>query len=60
MVVGGRSVFTDMTVDENLEMQALTAGLGKSHMKERRRGRLRDVPVVSGAWPTESGHALGW
>ena len=26
MVVGGRSVFTDMTVDENLDMQALTAG----------------------------------
>jgi ABC-type branched-subunit amino acid transport system ATPase component len=25
LVVGGKSVFTDMTIDENLEMQALTA-----------------------------------
>jgi ABC-type branched-subunit amino acid transport system ATPase component len=36
MVVGGRSVFTDMTVDENLDMQALTSGLDKSQLKERR------------------------
>jgi ABC-type branched-subunit amino acid transport system ATPase component len=36
LVVGGRGVFTDMTVDENLEMQALTAKMAKSHLKERR------------------------
>ena len=36
LVVGGRGVFTDMTVDENLKMQALTAKMAKSHLKERR------------------------
>lgn len=36
LVVGGRGVFTDMTVEENLEMQALTAKMAKSHLKERR------------------------
>ena len=36
LVVGGRGVFTDMTVDENLEMQALTAKMAKSYLKERR------------------------
>jgi ABC-type branched-subunit amino acid transport system ATPase component len=36
LVVGGRAVFTDMTVDENLEIQALTARMAKSHLKDRR------------------------
>jgi len=36
LVVGGRAVFTDMTVDENLEMQALTARLDRSRLRERR------------------------
>jgi ABC-type branched-subunit amino acid transport system ATPase component len=45
MVVGGRSVFTDMTVDENLDMQALTSELGKAQLKERR-------DVVYGTFPS--------
>jgi ABC-type branched-subunit amino acid transport system ATPase component len=36
LVVGGRGVFSDMTVEENLDMQALTAGLDKSSRRERR------------------------
>jgi ABC-type branched-subunit amino acid transport system ATPase component len=36
LVVGGRAVFTDMTVDENLEIQALTARMAKSDLKDRR------------------------
>jgi ABC-type branched-subunit amino acid transport system ATPase component len=36
LVVGGRAVFADMTVEENLEMQALTARLEKSRAKDRR------------------------
>jgi ABC-type branched-subunit amino acid transport system ATPase component len=36
LVVGGRSVFADMTVDENLEMQALTAKMDRSSKSERR------------------------
>jgi ABC-type branched-subunit amino acid transport system ATPase component len=36
LVVGGRGVFADMTVEENLEMQALTARLDNSRAKDRR------------------------
>jgi ABC-type branched-subunit amino acid transport system ATPase component len=36
LVIGGRAVFSDMTVEENLEMQALTAKMSKAHLKERR------------------------
>jgi len=44
LVAGGRSVFTDMTVEENLKMQALTV---------RRRGRSfsERCEVVFGAFP---------
>jgi ABC-type branched-subunit amino acid transport system ATPase component len=45
LVVGGRAVFTDMTVDENLEMQALTAKMAKSRLNDRRQ-------VVYDAFPS--------
>ena len=35
MVVGGRAVFTDMSIDENLEMQALSARYKSAELKER-------------------------
>lgn len=35
LVVGGHSVFTDMTIDENLEMQALTTRFRPGALKER-------------------------
>ena len=35
LVVGGRSVFADLTVDENLEMQALTARFRPAQYKVR-------------------------
>jgi ABC-type branched-subunit amino acid transport system ATPase component len=35
LVVGGKSVFTDMTVDENLEMQALAVRRSSSQVKDR-------------------------
>ena len=35
LVVGGRAVFTDMTIDENLEMQAISARLRGGALKER-------------------------
>jgi ABC-type branched-subunit amino acid transport system ATPase component len=47
MIVGGRSVFTDMTVDENLEMQALTAGMDKAHRKERREVVYETFPSLA-------------
>ena len=36
LVVGGGAVFSDMSVDENLEMQALTARLDRTRLRERR------------------------
>jgi len=36
LVPGGRAVFADMTVDENLEMQALTIRERGRHLRERR------------------------
>jgi ABC-type branched-subunit amino acid transport system ATPase component len=35
LVVGGRSVFADMSVGENLDLQALSSGLSGSALKER-------------------------
>jgi ABC-type branched-subunit amino acid transport system ATPase component len=35
LVVGGRSVFADMTIDDNLEVQATAAKLDASGLKER-------------------------
>ncbi len=34
-VVGGKGVFTDMTIDDNLEMQALSARMGPDRFQER-------------------------
>jgi ABC-type branched-subunit amino acid transport system ATPase component len=45
LVVGGRAVFTDMTIDENFEIQALTAKMTKSAMNDRRQ-------VVFDAFPS--------
>ena len=59
MVVGGRSVFTDMSVDENLEMQALTAGLGKSHMKERRKVVYETFPSLAARGRQKAGTLSG-
>ncbi len=47
LVVGGRAVFADMTVEENLEMQALTAGLSRSNMKERRELVYETFPALA-------------
>ena len=44
LVVGGRSVFADMTVDENLAMQALRSGLRGARLEQRR-------DVVFGTFP---------
>ena len=60
LVVGGRAVFTDMTVHENLDMQAITAQMEKPRLKERREGRLRDVSASCGVSPTEGRQSLRW
>jgi ABC-type branched-subunit amino acid transport system ATPase component len=47
LVVGGRSVFTDMTVEENLEMQALTARLRPAHLRQRLDTVFTTFPVLA-------------
>jgi ABC-type branched-subunit amino acid transport system ATPase component len=47
LVVGGRAVFTDMTVHENLDMQALTARMEKSRLKERREVVYDTFPALA-------------
>jgi ABC-type branched-subunit amino acid transport system ATPase component len=59
MVVGGRSVFADMSVDENLEMQALTAGLDRSHKKERRELVYETFPSLAGRRRQKAGTLSG-
>ncbi len=59
MVVGGRSVFTDLTVDENLEMQALTAGMGRSQKKERREVVYETFPSLASRRRQKAGTLSG-
>ena len=44
LIPGGRAVFTDMTVEENLEMQALGLGRDRALVKERRARVLDTFP----------------
>lgn len=44
LVVGGKAVFTDMTIDENLEMQAISARYSSAQLRQRR-------DVVFGTFP---------
>src|SRR2546428_7764224 len=47
LVPGGRSLFSDMTVDENLEMQALTVKKRKAWVRERREIVLSTFPRLA-------------
>jgi ABC-type branched-subunit amino acid transport system ATPase component len=47
LIPGGRAVFTDMTVDENLEMQALTVRKNRSWVKERRDVVMQTFPRLA-------------
>jgi ABC-type branched-subunit amino acid transport system ATPase component len=47
LVVGGRAVFADMTVEDNLEMQALTARLDKSRANDRRQFVYETFPSLA-------------
>ena len=46
LIVGGRSVFTDMTVEENLEMQALSLRKQRGLARERRELVLATFPAL--------------
>jgi ABC-type branched-subunit amino acid transport system ATPase component len=47
LVPGGRAIFTDMTVDENLQMQALTVRKNRAWVNERRDVVLSTFPRLA-------------
>ena len=59
LVVGGRAVFTDMTIEENLEMQALTAKMDKAQLKERRQVVYETFPSLAGRRRQKAGTLSG-
>jgi ABC-type branched-subunit amino acid transport system ATPase component len=59
LIPGGRAVFTDMTVDENLQMQALTVRKNKSWLKERREVVLDTFPRLAERLTQHAGSLSG-
>jgi ABC-type branched-subunit amino acid transport system ATPase component len=47
LIPGGRAIFTDMTIDENLKMQALTLRKDKAWVEERREVVLSTFPRLA-------------
>ena len=47
LIPGGRAIFADMTVEENLLMQALTIRKHRSWVRERRERVLQTFPVLA-------------
>jgi ABC-type branched-subunit amino acid transport system ATPase component len=59
LVVGGRAVFTDMTVAENLAMQALVARMDKSQLNERREVVYETFPALAARHRQKAGNLSG-
>jgi ABC-type branched-subunit amino acid transport system ATPase component len=59
LVVGGRSVFADMTVAENLEMEALTARLRRAALDERLTVAYSAFPVLASRRRQKAGTLSG-
>lgn len=59
LIPGGRAVFTDMTVEENLQMQALTMRKHKSWLKERREIVLGTFPRLAERLSQHAGSLSG-
>ena len=47
LIPGGRAIFTDMTIEENLQMQALTVRRDKAWVAERREVVLQTFPRLA-------------
>ena len=47
LIPGGRAIFTDMTIDENLQMQALTVRKDRAWMQERREVVMSTFPRLA-------------
>ena len=59
LVPGGRAVFTDMTVDENLEMQALTIRKNRTALRQRRETVFETFPVLAQRRQQQAGTLSG-
>jgi ABC-type branched-subunit amino acid transport system ATPase component len=59
LVVGGRAVFTDMSVQENLHIQALTAQMDKARLKERREVVYETFPALAARHRQKAGTLSG-
>jgi ABC-type branched-subunit amino acid transport system ATPase component len=59
LIPGGRAVFTDMTVDENLQMQALTVRKNRVWAKERRDVVLDTFPRLAERLSQRAGSLSG-
>ena len=59
LIPGGRAVFTDMTVDENLQMQALTVRKNRAWAKERREVVLDTFPRLAERLSQHAGNLSG-
>ena len=59
LIPGGRSAFGDMTVDENLEMQALTVRKKRDWVKERREVVLATFPKLAQRLSQQAGSLSG-
>ena len=59
LIPGGRAVFTDMTVDENLQMQALTVRKRRDWLQERRELVLDTFPRLAERLDQQAGSLSG-
>jgi ABC-type branched-subunit amino acid transport system ATPase component len=59
LITGGRAVFTDMTVDENLQMQALAIRRQPAVLKERRDKVLATFPQLARRLTQPAGRLSG-
>ena len=59
LVVGGRAVFTDMSVNENLDMQALSAQLSKTTLADRRNVVYETFPALAERRRQKAGNLSG-
>ena len=59
LIPGGRAVFTDMTVEENLQMQALTIRRRGGRFRERRQAVLETFPRLGERLSQQAGSLSG-
>ncbi len=59
LIPGGRAVFTDMTVDENLQVQAMSVRKNKPWVRERREAVLETFPRLAERLSQQAGSLSG-